>query len=139
MGPPPPPTMGGPPGPGNFPSFIIAPMALANLPKAKATNLSTKALKSFNWAKIPPAKMAETIWKGLDDEVIHKRLKGDTYAEFEELFAAKETKAANEISLSNENLAQVKDITFLDGKRSQNISNQKCNDRYYVEGNQTRS
>jgi hypothetical protein len=63
-----------------------------NLPKPKPVNLSSKPLKSFNWAKIPPAKVDETIWKGLDDEMIHKALKGESYNDFEDLFAAREVK-----------------------------------------------
>lgn len=98
MGGPPPPPGFGPPPPGFGP-----PPVMANQPKPKPTNLSSKPLKSFNWAKIAPLKVEETIWKGLDDEKIHKALKGEIYSEFEDLFAANETKQA-EVSDLNKNL-----------------------------------
>lgn len=96
-------------------------MPPANQPKAKPINLSTKPLKSFNWAKIPPMKASETIWKDIDDEKVHKQLKGEAYTELEELFAAKETKVID-TSNSASDLSTTKEITFLDGKRSQNIN-----------------
>lgn len=61
-------------------------------PPAKQTNLSSKPLKSFNWVKIPPAKVKDTIWSHINDDSVHKILKGDGYEEFENLFAAKETR-----------------------------------------------
>jgi len=61
----------------------------------------------------------ETIWKELDDEPIHKALK-EEYSVFEDLFAAKETvKAKTDSNVDNLDTA-VKEITFLDSKRSQN-------------------
>jgi dishevelled associated activator of morphogenesis len=68
-----------------------APIAPAG-PKPKAVNLSSKPLKSFNWTKLPPVKVKETIWSALDDEDVHKVMKGAGYDEFEELFAAREVK-----------------------------------------------
>jgi hypothetical protein len=62
-------------------------------PKPKPLNLSSKPLKSFNWTKLPPAKVKDTIWSALDDEDVHKVMKGSGYDEIEELFAAKEVKA----------------------------------------------
>lgn len=67
----------------------------AAAPKAKPTNLSSKPLKSLNWTKIPPNKVNETIWGKLDDADVHQKLRGDVYNEFEDLFAAKENKAAD--------------------------------------------
>ncbi len=77
--PPPPPPPGG---------FIPIPAG----PKPKPINLSSKPLKSFNWTKIPPTKVKDTIWSNIDDEEVHKMLKGQEYKEFEDLFAAKEMK-----------------------------------------------
>ena len=69
--------------------------------------------------------MNETIWKDIDDEDIHKALKLDEYEKFEELFAAKESKLIDQTSNSrSDGDISSKEITFLDGKRSQNISNQ---------------
>jgi dishevelled associated activator of morphogenesis len=75
-----------------------------NIPqvKAKPLNLSSKPLKSFNWQKLPVAKIKETIWSNIDDDEIHKSLKGSAYSEFEDLFAAKEVKT--EIQASSTDL-----------------------------------
>lgn len=59
-------------------------------PPQKRQNLSTKPLKSFNWTKIPPNKINQTVWQKLDESVIHAQLLPE-YADFEALFAAKET------------------------------------------------
>jgi hypothetical protein len=69
---------------------------------AKRTNMSSKPLKSFNWQKMTPIAAKDTIWKGIDDEPVHKALK-DEYSFFEDLFAAKETKA-REKAPSTDNL-----------------------------------
>jgi hypothetical protein len=119
-GPPPPPGMGGPPPPpgiGGPSATMLAPVG----PPPKPTNLSTKPLKSLNWAKIPPMKVQETIWKELDDSKIHKVLKGVSYLEFEDLFAAREMK---DISSVDAVIAPVvsKEVTFLDSKRAQGIN-----------------
>lgn len=98
-------------------------------PKPKPINLSSKPLKSFNWTKLAPAKVKDTIWSGIDDEDVHKVMKGNGYDEFEDLFAAKEMKAEQPSLadlqgslLCSVSLVVVKDITFLDPKRSQNCS-----------------
>ncbi|KAI8924051.1 hypothetical protein BC831DRAFT_467748 [Entophlyctis helioformis] len=117
--PPPPPGMGGPPPPPFGGGYAPASFAPAG-PKPKPTNMSSKPLKSFNWTKLPPQKTKETIWGELDDEDIHKKLRGDGYNQFEELFAAKETKVADKPATSKEDLN--KEITFLDPKRSQNCN-----------------
>ena len=71
-----------------------------NIPKP--INLSSKPLKSFNWTKIPPIKIKDTVFATLDDADIHREL-ADTYNELEELFAAKEIKS-DTIRGSNESL-----------------------------------
>lgn len=94
---------------------------LNNGPPSKPTNLSSKPLKSFNWQKIPPTKTKDTVWAELDDAEIHTKLKKAAYNDFEELFAAKETKVVE--AVSTEKLDQAnKEITFLDSKRSQNVN-----------------
>ena len=60
--------------------------------KSKPLNLSSKPLKSFNWTKLPPLKIKDTVWSSIDDEEIHTALKGNTYNEFEDLFASREVK-----------------------------------------------
>ncbi|KAI8815088.1 hypothetical protein BJ742DRAFT_782312 [Cladochytrium replicatum] len=119
--PPPPPPGGGPPPPppgGRAPPFTVPPSPFANMPPPKKTNLSSKPLKSLNWTKLPQMKVSDTIWKDLDDTVIHNHMK-EEYSQFEDLFAAKETKMKADAG-SSESL--VKEITFLDPKRSQNCN-----------------
>jgi dishevelled associated activator of morphogenesis len=100
---------------------FIAPVVAAG-PPAKATNLSSKPLKSFNWVKLAPIKIKDTVWEKIDDNEIHKKLKkSSVYMEFEDLFAAKEV-VVKEVA-ENKESEEAKEITFLDGKRSQNISN----------------
>ncbi|KAJ3028330.1 hypothetical protein HK097_005992, partial [Rhizophlyctis rosea] len=111
--------MGGPPPPpGGFapPAFYAPPQ--------KPLNLSSKPLKSFNWTKIPPMKVKETVWGELDDAGVHEKLRSvGEYGEFEELFAAKEVRNLKDgaMGASTESLAS-KEITFLDPKRSQNCN-----------------
>ncbi|KAJ1338799.1 hypothetical protein BSLG_006436 [Batrachochytrium salamandrivorans] len=126
FGGPPPPPPPPPPGSGFGMSNSAHPPAFGAYaasagPKAKATNLSSKPLKSFNWTKLPPMKVKETIWANIDDEEIHKRLRGDVYSTFEDMFAAREIKSMDSASASKEDIS-VKEITFLDGKRSQNCN-----------------
>ncbi|KAI9093467.1 formin homology 2 domain-containing protein [Phlyctochytrium arcticum] len=134
--PPPPPGMGGPPPPPPPPGAPRPPgappppggrmgPAVPTGPPPKPTNLSSKPLKSFNWTKMPNTKVKETVWAKLDDAEVHKLLKQDAYQEFEELFAAKESKLGGakdkDGAGSHESLTN-KEITFLDGKRSQSCN-----------------
>jgi hypothetical protein len=84
----------------------------------KQLKLSQKKLKSFNWTKIPPYKIIETIWKDIDDADIHIYLK-DEYKEFEELFSAFQPKP-KEKKVEEKKEEKPKEVTFIDGKRSQN-------------------
>ncbi|KAI9364411.1 formin homology 2 domain-containing protein [Zopfochytrium polystomum] len=127
-GPPRPPGPPGPPPPPGGPGFLPpappgAPVAAAwSMPAMKRTNLATKPLKTLNWTKLPPQKVKDTVFADLDDAEVHSTLK-DTYTEFEELFAAKETKKDVAVGKgSNDSLPNTKDITFLDPKRSQNTN-----------------
>ncbi|KAJ3265453.1 Dishevelled associated activator of morphogenesis 2, partial [Borealophlyctis nickersoniae] len=91
-------------------------------PQGKKLNLSTKPLKSFNWTKLPPAKVKETVWGDLDDADIHKKLEGEGYKEFEDLFAAKETKVKDKDKEGSTDSLTTKEISFLDSKKSQNVN-----------------
>jgi hypothetical protein len=84
----------------------------------KQLKLSQKKLKSFNWTKIPPYKIIETIWKDIDDADIHIYLK-DEYKEFEELFSAFQPKPKEKVTIEKKE-EKPKEVTFIDGKRSQN-------------------
>jgi len=89
-------------------------------PPPKPLNLSSKPLKSFNWTKIAANQAKATVWNNLDDKEVHDKLQGKTYEEFEELFAAKETKAKDEKPGASVDDLAAKKVTFLDPKRSQN-------------------
>ncbi|KAI9139325.1 formin homology 2 domain-containing protein [Paraphysoderma sedebokerense] len=138
-GPPPPPGMGGPPGPPPPPGMPRAPGAPAapgGLPPKK-TNMSKKPLKPLNWAKLPPTKINDTLWKSIDDDPIHKKM---DYTEFEELFSAYQKKEKDGIGASSENMspssagtegsmtnlsaepAKPKEIRVLESRRSQNCT-----------------
>lgn len=87
-GPPGPPRPPGAPGPPPPPGMFAPPAPSGPLPKKQ--NLSSKPLKSFNWTKIAPNKVATTVWSKLDDAGVHVQMSGE-YHDFEALFAAKET------------------------------------------------
>jgi dishevelled associated activator of morphogenesis len=133
--PPAPPMMGsnGPPPPpfGLRKQEFAPPVPQTQGPPTKATNLSSKPLKTFNWVKIAPTKVKDTLWENINEEDIHAKLKGEAYSQFEELFAAKETKIA-EKGPAKADIETPKEITFLDGKRSQNISNLLIKRRYHA-------
>jgi hypothetical protein len=127
--PPPPPGMGGPPPPPGAPGFGMAAGPPGGLPPKK-NKLSNKPLKPLQWAKINNIDIPGTVWKSLDDGVIHKKM---DYNEFEELFGAFQKKdkeidktesRANLASMaSSDNLAQeAPKISVFDSKRSQNIN-----------------
>lgn len=72
---------------------------------------------------MPNMKVKDTVWSQLDDAKVHTLLKQDVYQEFEDLFAARDTKAMKAdkdagASGSHESVA-AKEISFLDGKRAQ--------------------
>lgn len=73
-----------------MPGFAAPPAPTG--PPPKQINLASKPLKSFNWVKIPSTKVKDTIWSHINDDSVHNVLKGAGYEEFENLFAAKETK-----------------------------------------------
>jgi len=85
--------------------------------------LSSKPLKSFNWTKLPPNKLKETIWKDLDDAPLISELK-EEFSQFEDLFAAKEVKnaAMENAKLGSAEAITSKEISFLDPKRAQNCN-----------------
>jgi hypothetical protein len=109
-GPPPPPPPGGPKAPG-------APAPAQ--PKKKTIVPGTK-MRQFNWNKLAPNKVANTIWSKLDDEKVRINPKV-----LEDLFCAAKPKPPSEHPGEADGAAkQVKAqvINLLDMKRSQNIS-----------------
>ncbi|KAI9033394.1 hypothetical protein DFJ74DRAFT_652315 [Hyaloraphidium curvatum] len=133
--PPPPPGMGGPPPPPAPPGAPGAPPAPAPgfvpLPPPKKAVLSSKPLKAFNWSKVGPGQVRETVWKNIDDAEIHSQLDKEWNEQFEDLFSAKEkvlapAPAAEAGASSADDVAAKKVtkqiISFLDAKRAQNIN-----------------
>ncbi|KAJ3223051.1 Dishevelled associated activator of morphogenesis 2 [Clydaea vesicula] len=128
-GPPPPPPpggFGGPPGPPRVPghpqpTYFAGPQQ----PPPKKINLSSKPLKSFNWTKLAPTKVNDTIWKELDDSPIHDSLK-EEYSNFEGLFAAKEivkSKTADNGSQDSLSLNKIKILVLTFDYLSWKINN----------------
>ncbi|KJE97247.1 hypothetical protein CAOG_007686 [Capsaspora owczarzaki ATCC 30864] len=108
--PPPPPPMGGfggapppPPPPGMGGNN-------AGLPPKRVIKPSTK-MRPLHWTKVPPMKIATTVWEGVNEEA----LKFDEMA-LEETFGLD---AKADTKLKRKDRPEVK--TLLDGKRGQNI------------------
>jgi hypothetical protein len=134
--PPPPPPGGGPPGapppPGPPPPPGMRPMPGfgAGYPQAYAAPVRGGVrtpgvnLKAFNWVKLDNNTVNKTIWKDLDEKDIDKgnNFDQDWRLEFETIFASKApggTKAAKDQTMQAPKKVE---ITFLDGKRSQNCN-----------------
>lgn len=128
--PPPPPGMGGPPPPPS-PGGFAAP-AFAPLPPPKKQVLASKPLKAFNWSKVGPGQVRDTIWKQIDDTEIHTQLGAEWTEQFEDLFSAKEKASPSTTSpegsadgispTSADKKAGKQIVSFIDAKRAQNIN-----------------
>ena len=79
---------------------------------AKETNLSTKPLKAFNWTKLPTAKVQSSIWSVINDKIIHDKLSGKKYQEFEDLFSVKEAVTKVSETKSNASLDTTRNFLF---------------------------
>lgn len=121
--PPPPPP--GPPGPPPPPCAPTAPpsaplkleLAKKNVPQP------SNPLKSFNWSKLPDAKLHGTIWSELDDTKLYTAMELDS---IDRLFCAyQKNGVANDGSI--EDLRQLgknktKVLSVIDGRRAQNCT-----------------
>ncbi|XP_074039315.1 disheveled-associated activator of morphogenesis-like protein isoform X3 [Leptinotarsa decemlineata] len=122
LAPPPPP---GPPGP---PPPPCAPLAVPAEPMKMETvkkNIPqpSNPLKSFNWSKLPDAKLNGTIWNELDDSKLYNTMELDS---IDKLFCAyQKNGVANEGSI--EDLRQLgknrtKVLSVIDSRRAQNCT-----------------
>ncbi|KAJ3386405.1 Dishevelled associated activator of morphogenesis 2 [Lobulomyces angularis] len=135
-GPPPPPAppgMGGPPPPpgpplppGMGPAVIASP-ATFGFEKQKVQ--PTVKMRQIQWTKIAPVNLNATIWKplaekGKDGEERTRREKIDV-KELESLFSVQpinKAVSAGEVLSNKEVKNEVKKVSLLDGKRSNNVS-----------------
>jgi len=118
-GPPPPPGFGPPP---PIPGMGFAPMMNNGLPQKGTRRTPGVNLKAFNWVKLDNAMISKTIWKDLDEKDIDKNFDDTWKLEFETIFASKTvggTKTAKDQTIQAPKKVE---ITFLDGKRSQNCN-----------------
>jgi len=122
MGGPPPPPMPGFAPPPPIPGMGFAPMMNNGLPQKATRRTPGVNLKALNWVKLDNAMISKTIWKDLDEKDIDKGFDNDWKLEFETIFASKTvggTKTAKDQTIQAPKKVE---ITFLDGKRSQNCN-----------------
>ncbi|KAJ2951435.1 hypothetical protein O0L34_g13588 [Tuta absoluta] len=129
--PPPPPSFMPPPPPGAPPCPAPPPAPLAPLPPSAPKpkkNVPTPGnpLKSFNWSKLPDAKLHGTIWQELDDTKLYNAIDLHT---IDKMFCAYQKNGVqNEGSV--EDLRQsgtntkprTKILSVIDGRRAQNCT-----------------
>ncbi|KAJ4426490.1 hypothetical protein ANN_27304 [Periplaneta americana] len=122
--PPPPPVPGcGPPPPPSAPPS--APISAPNRPEVPKKNVPqpSNPLKSFNWSKLPDAKVTGTIWSELDDTKLYTAMELEN---IDKLFCAyQKNGVANDGSI--EDLRQIgknrtKILSVIDGRRAQNCT-----------------
>lgn len=122
--PPPPPAPGMPGMPPPPPSCVPPPMA-PSLAVNRSKNVPQPAnpLKSFNWSKLPDAKVVNTIWSELDDTKLYNAMELEN---IDKLFCAyQKNGVANDGSV--EDLHQVgktrtKILSVIDARRAQNCT-----------------
>jgi len=121
MGGPPPPPM-----PGFAPPPPIPGMAFAGmnngLPQKQSRRTPGVNLKALNWVKLDNAMINKTIWKDLDEKEIDKSFDNDWKLEFETIFASKVVGGTKTTKDQTVQAPKKVEITFLDGKRSQNCN-----------------
>uniref|UniRef100_A0A096M3A8 Dishevelled associated activator of morphogenesis 1 n=1 Tax=Poecilia formosa TaxID=48698 RepID=A0A096M3A8_POEFO len=113
---------GGPPiTPGGFVSPVSTPTApgltLGMTEKKKNIPQPSSPLKSFNWSKLPEAKITGTIWKEIDDKDVFKVL---DLQEFQKTFSAYQRSAKE--NGDAESVKKVKELSVIDGRRAQNCN-----------------
>ncbi|XP_005801208.1 disheveled-associated activator of morphogenesis 1 [Xiphophorus maculatus] len=113
---PPPPPPGAPPPPPPPPPPAPG-LTLGVTEKKKNIPQPSSPLKSFNWSKLPEAKITGTIWKEIDDKDVFKVL---DLQEFQKTFSAyqRPTKETGEA----ESVKKVKELSVIDGRRAQNCN-----------------
>ncbi|XP_072386147.1 disheveled-associated activator of morphogenesis 1 isoform X1 [Diabrotica undecimpunctata] len=123
LAPPPPPP--GPPGPPPPPCAPMAPPAEPLKIEIQKKNIPqpSNPLKSFNWSKLPDAKLNGTIWNELDDSKLYNTMELDN---IDKLFCAyQKNGVTNDGSI--EDLRQLgknrtKILSVIDSRRAQNCT-----------------
>ncbi|XP_017086779.1 disheveled-associated activator of morphogenesis 1 isoform X2 [Drosophila eugracilis] len=123
MPPPPPPCPGAPPPP-SMPQTTAPAPPKTDLPK-KNVPQPTNPLKSFNWSKLPDAKLQGTVWSELDESKLYNNMELES---IDKLFSAYQKNGVSTTDGSYEDLrvtgkaAKQKVLSVIDGRRAQNCT-----------------
>ncbi|OQR78633.1 disheveled-associated activator of morphogenesis 1-like [Tropilaelaps mercedesae] len=118
--PPPPPPMGGPGAP------PPPPMGLFGMPKRVIKNVPqpSNPLKTFNWSKLPEARLQGTIWSEVNEEKLYKEIDLDdvdkTFAAFKKNMITSNEDVADMPSKGTLTSNKVKELCVIDPRRAQN-------------------
>ncbi|KAH8317332.1 hypothetical protein KR074_003131 [Drosophila pseudoananassae] len=122
--PPPPPCPGAPPPPPSMaPTMAPAPPKV-EMPK-KNVPQPTNPLKSFNWSKLPDAKLQGTVWSELDESKLYNNMELES---IDKLFSAYQKNGVSTTDGSYEDLRvtgqkpKQKVLSVIDGRRAQNCT-----------------
>ncbi|KAH8032324.1 hypothetical protein HPB51_024101 [Rhipicephalus microplus] len=130
--PPPMPLMGGPPLPPPLPGMGMAPPPppcpppSTRTPRIKNIPQPTNPLKSFNWCKLPEARVDGTVWTELDDTKLYKDI---DLADIDRTFSAYQKQQGCGTNGSLEDIPaltcrspRVRELSLIDGRRAQNCT-----------------
>ncbi|XP_037581095.1 disheveled-associated activator of morphogenesis 1-like isoform X2 [Dermacentor silvarum] len=133
--PPPPPPMpsnGAPPAPPPLPGMGTAPPPppcpppSTRTPRIKNIPQPTNPLKSFNWSKLPEARVDGTVWTELDDTKLYKDI---DLADIDRTFSAYQKQQGCGTNGSLEDIPaltcrspRVRELSLIDGRRAQNCT-----------------
>ncbi|XP_020802699.1 disheveled-associated activator of morphogenesis 1 isoform X2 [Drosophila serrata] len=125
MPPPPPPCPGAPPPPPCMAPAMAPVPPKVELPK-KNVPQPTNPLKSFNWSKLPDAKLQGTVWSELDESKLYNNMELES---IDKLFSAYQKNGVSATDGSYEDLratggkpAKQKVLSVIDGRRAQNCT-----------------
>ncbi|XP_043063342.1 disheveled-associated activator of morphogenesis 1 [Drosophila ficusphila] len=122
--PPPPPCPGAPPPPPSMAQTMAPAPPKVELPK-KNVPQPTNPLKSFNWSKLPDAKLQGTVWSELDESKLYNNMELES---IDKLFSAYQKNGVSTTDGSYEDLrvtgkaAKQKVLSVIDGRRAQNCT-----------------
>uniref|UniRef100_A0A1B0ATF1 Disheveled-associated activator of morphogenesis 1 n=1 Tax=Glossina palpalis gambiensis TaxID=67801 RepID=A0A1B0ATF1_9MUSC len=131
--PPPPPFLVAPPPPppcpGPLQAPVMAPTMAPPVPKPEAPKKNvpqpTNPLKSFNWSKLPDAKVEGTVWSELDESKWYNNIELEA---IDKLFSAYQKNGVTTADGSVEDLRMMgskprnKILSVIDGRRAQNCT-----------------
>ncbi|BFG00259.1 disheveled-associated activator of morphogenesis 1 [Drosophila madeirensis] len=122
--PPPPPCPGAPPPPPSMTPAMTPVAPKVELPK-KNVPQPTNPLKSFNWSKLPDAKLQGTVWSELDESKLYNNMELES---IDKLFSAYQKNGVPAHDGSYEDLRPTgqknkqKVLSVIDGRRAQNCT-----------------